>query len=72
MNGLMLLAASAFGFAASWITEWCAYDATVIKGLGLRPGEKIAGFIYLGTAAEAPKERLRPKMDEIVSATTLK
>ncbi len=63
----LLLAASAFGFAACWITEWCAYDSTVVKAFGVRPREKIAGFIYIGTASEAPKERLRPRMDEIVS-----
>lgn len=63
----LLLAASAYGFAANWLTEWCAYDAGVMKGLGLKPDEKISGFIYIGSAAEPPRERLRPVMTDIVS-----
>ena len=63
----LLLAASAYGFAANWLTEWYSYDADTVKGLGLRPGEKAAGFVYVGTAAESPKERQRPNMADIVS-----
>jgi len=63
----LLLAASAFGFAANWLTEWCAYDDGVLAGLGLSPDEKISGLIYLGSAAEPPRERLRPVMTDIVS-----
>lgn len=63
----LLLAASAFGYAANWLTEWCAYDAAVQKAFSLKAGEKIAGFVYIGTAGECPKERLRPNMGEIVS-----
>ena len=55
----MLLAASAHGFAAQWLTEWYAYDANVIAALGLGEHERIAGFVYLGTAREDPKERAR-------------
>ena len=64
----MLLAASAFGFAAQWITEWYAYDARVLAALGLSRGEQIAGFIYIGTAREDPKERARPAIDDITSS----
>lgn len=63
----LLLAASAHGFAAQWITEWCAYDDQVRTGLGLGVNERIAGFIYLGTAKEDPLERARPNMDAIIS-----
>jgi len=66
----LLLAASAFGYAANWLTEWCAYDAAFVKSLGVKLGEKVAGFVYIGTAGERPKERLRPNMDEIVSDLT--
>lgn len=55
----MLVAASAMGFAAQWLTEWYAYDRVTKKALGLEPGERVAGFIYIGTAAEAPTERPR-------------
>lgn len=63
----LLLAASAHGFAAQWITEWYAYDDQVRTGLGLGVNERIAGFIYVGTAREDPLERARPDMDAIIS-----
>ncbi|WP_375211415.1 nitroreductase family protein [Hyphococcus sp.] len=63
----MLLAASAHGFAAQWLTEWYAYDEAVLGALGLAMGEKIAGYVYIGTAKEDPKERGRPDMPSIVS-----
>ncbi len=56
----LLIAANACGWAAVWITEDPAYDSHVHAGLGMKPGEQIAGFIYLGTAREQPVERQRP------------
>jgi nitroreductase len=63
----MLIAAHAMGFVANWITEWPAYNATVKERLGLKPGERIAGFVYVGTAAAPLEERVRPDMDRIVT-----
>ncbi len=63
----VLLAASAYGFAANWLTEWYGYDDGVMKALGLKAGERISGFVYVGTAKEAPRERQRPIMREIVT-----
>ena len=63
----MLIAASAHGIAAQWITEWYAYDRAVLSAFGLGPEERIAGFIYLGTAREEPKERLRPSLSALMS-----
>lgn len=63
----MLLAASAHGFAGQWLTEWYAYDDSIRAALGLGAAEKIAGFVYIGTAAEDPKERGRPDMTALVS-----
>ncbi len=63
----MLLAASAHGFAAQWLTEWYAYDETALSALGLAIGEKVAGYVYIGTAKEDPKERGRPDMASIIS-----
>lgn len=57
----MLIAASAMGFGAQWLTEWYAYDPYVKDALGLRSGERIAGFMYVGTAPDEPVERVRPK-----------
>jgi nitroreductase len=63
----MLLAASACGFAANWLTEWCAYDEGFRSALGLAAEERIAGFVYIGTATEPPRERQRPPMADLVS-----
>jgi nitroreductase len=56
----LLIAANAAGWAACWITGDAAFDAHVHKALGMTDGERIAGFIYLGTAKEKPAERQRP------------
>jgi len=63
----MLLATRASGFAAQWLTEWYAFDAGIAKTLGLSATERIAGFIYLGTATEPPKERPRPEVSDLLT-----
>ncbi len=62
----LIIAAQALGYGANWITDWYAYDADAGRLLGLEDGELIAGYIHLGTAAEAPMERVRPDMAAIV------
>jgi hypothetical protein len=37
------------GFGAMWRTGDPAYDDGVKKALGLKPGDAIVGFVYLGT-----------------------
>ena len=63
----LLHAANALGFSAQWITEWYAFDDAVSEALGLERNERIAGFVYIGTAREEPGERDRPDLDEIIS-----
>ena len=63
----MLIAAHALGFVANWLTEWCAYHPLVQERLGLKPRERIAGFIYIGKSAAPLEERARPDMEKIVS-----
>jgi nitroreductase len=63
----MLIAAHALGFVANWITEWCAYHPLVLERLGLKPGERIAGFIYIGKSAVPLEERPRPDLEKIVT-----
>lgn len=53
-------AALAMGYGANWITDWYAYDREACDILGLAEGERVAGYILLGTAREAPLERERP------------
>lgn len=56
----ILLAAHGAGFAGCWLTEWPAYDEEARAALGLAAHERIAGFLYLGKAAEPAIERARP------------
>ncbi|NNC38157.1 MAG: nitroreductase [Acidimicrobiales bacterium] len=63
----MLLAARASGFAAQWLTEWYAFDVEIASVLGLSDSERMAGFIYMGTATQEPSERARPNMAALIS-----
>jgi nitroreductase len=56
----VMLAARGFGFGSVWLSEWSAYDREALALLGLNESEKLAGFIYMGTATQAPVERPRP------------
>lgn len=55
----LLVAAAAMGFGAQWLTEWYAYDKVMKAELGLEPGERVAGFVYIGTAQAPGQERPR-------------
>lgn len=55
-------AANALGYSASWITDWYAYDPAALALFGVEAGEKVAGFIHIGTLTEPSLERPRPVM----------
>lgn len=63
----LLMAANALGYASNWLTEWYAFDEAAYPLLGVEPGEKVAGFIHIGTAMVPPTERPRPELAEIVT-----
>ena len=63
----LVLAANALGYGASWITEWYAYDRAVLDALGLRPHERIAGFVHIGRPPGVPEDRPRPPLAEIAT-----
>ena len=64
----ILIAASALGYAAQWITGWPAYHPKIRETLGHDGDTTIAGFIYLGSRPkDPPKERARPDYDTVVS-----
>jgi nitroreductase len=63
----LILAATALGYGAQWITEWCAYSKGVRAALRLAENERVAGFVYIGTAKEKPEERERPDLADIVA-----
>ncbi|MGO9006047.1 MAG: nitroreductase [Beijerinckiaceae bacterium] len=63
----LTIAANAMGFATQWVTEWYAYDRTVLTGLGLGDAEKIAGFIHIGRAPGPREDRVRPNVGDLVT-----
>ena len=60
-------AAHALGFAASWVSRWYAVNAEAASMLGAGVGEKIVGFIQIGTPTVTIEDRPRPALTEIVS-----
>jgi nitroreductase len=63
----LIIAAQAMGYGANWITDWYAYDEAAGKLLGLADGERVAGYVHLGTSAETPLERVRPDLEGLVT-----
>ena len=63
----LVLAAHALGFAASWLTQWYAYDRKVLDALGVAPEEKIAAFVHIGRPAQPGPDRPRPPLEQIVT-----
>lgn len=61
------LAAVALGFGTLWITRWYAYSPGVRTHLGLKPDERIAGFIHIGTPTERQTDRKRPALTDVVT-----
>jgi nitroreductase len=63
----LMIAARGFGFGAVWLTGWPTYDAAARSALGLKPEERIAGIIHLGTQMQTQPERARPDLSAMVS-----
>ena len=67
----LLVAAQSLGYAAQWLTEWYAYNNTMIKEHGGNPDtDKIAGFIYIGDKDKTPIERRRPNKEKVIRYIT--
>jgi len=67
----LLQAAHALGYGAQWLTGWAAYDSLITKKLGLVENETILGFIHIGNVTEPAPERLRPKLEDLLSDLSL-
>jgi len=63
----LVMAANAHGYASNWLTEWYAYDKRAYPILGVNEGERIAGFVHIGTPTVPPTERARPELSEVVT-----
>ena len=61
----LLTAASALGYVGAWVTGWRAYSPLVTAAL-CEPGERIAGFIFIGRSETELEERPRPARNEVV------
>lgn len=63
----VIFAANAKGYVANWLTEWYAFDERAYPLLGVREGEKVAGFIHIGSSDFPATERPRPELSEKVT-----
>ena len=62
----LLTAAHASGFVGSWLTGWPTYSNAVRDAFG-DAGDKLAGFIFIGSPARELEERPRPDYDIVVT-----
>ena len=53
------------GYVGGWLTGWEAYSPQVNSAFA-RPGERLAGFIYIGSPGRELEERPRPDPAQIV------
>jgi nitroreductase len=67
VGATLLYASLAMGYGANWITDWYAYDPQGNAILGLTEGERVAGFVLIGTPREPALERERPAVPALVS-----
>ena len=63
----LLHAAQAHGFAAQWLSGWAAYDPTAAAFLGIKAGERVAGFIHIGSSDVPGIERDRPDVPALTT-----
>lgn len=63
----LLMAANAYGYVSNWLSEWFAFDERAYPLLGIKPGEKVAGFIHIGSTDFPIVERPRPALADVVT-----
>ena len=60
----LLLGAHALGYVAGWVTGWYTYSERVSHAF-CRPGERIAGFIFIGHPSRELEERPRATLPDV-------
>ena len=65
----LLHAAHALGYVGGWLTGWRAYSPLVTASI-CRPGERIAGFIFIGDPGCDLEERPRPTLADVARRWT--
>jgi nitroreductase len=61
----LLLATHAMGFVGGWITGWAAYSE-MVRAAFCAPGERLAGFFFLGSPGQPLEERPRPPLESVM------
>ncbi len=62
----LILATHTSGFVAGWLTGWPAYNDSIRDAFGYA-GERIAGFVFIGTPSRPLEERPRPDFAAVVT-----
>jgi len=57
----LLTAAHALGYVAGWVTGWQAYSP-MVNAAFCAPGERIAGFVFIGHPIRELEDRPRPDL----------
>jgi len=65
----LMLGAQALGYDVGWVTGWRAYSPRVTAAV-CEPGQRIAGFIFIGHSGVELEERPRPELDDVVRRWT--
>jgi nitroreductase len=60
----LLTAAHAVGYVAGWVTGWQAYSP-MVNAAFCSPGERIAGFIFIGHPGRELEDRPRPQVADV-------
>jgi nitroreductase len=60
----LLLAAHALCYVAGWVTGWRTYSERV-RSAFCGPGERLAGFIFIGHGSRELEDRPRPQLSEV-------
>jgi nitroreductase len=63
----MVLATTAMGFEAQWLTDWVAYDPEAMAAMGLKGTERVSGIVYIGTTTAALEDRPRPDSQALLT-----
>ena len=64
-EGMNLLIATMLGLVGGWLTGWAAYSERV-RAAFCGPGERIAGFLFLGSPGVELEERSRPSLADVI------
>ncbi|MBL8583048.1 MAG: nitroreductase [Rhizobiaceae bacterium] len=63
----LLLAATALGYGANWISNWYSDVPEARAMLGLAPQERVVGFVHIGTFSGEAQDRPRPEPAAVAS-----